>query len=300
MPQPTKAQKALLEAEAMDNEAVDVDDTDIPEPEYEIEAAPSAMATADPAAEANLAAVMADPTIQAAMAKMIDAAVAARMTQAAAPQSEMTQLVAMMGKMLEVNASQMPGYFKPLPQDVVESRLQGRVDMFTLLKSYKDAGTPPAYFVGPNGFYGGSVEYKDGEPIRMYLPPTEDMVPCFDDKGDPQAGFEAGSRAVKVLEAQRRWLGTPTRDIADQLSDALIESHNVGRSAVPMVGDETTIMPAGPVVAVDTDRRMSENKPAFAHMGETVMPTGGQPTSVLQGRGPKSGPAQGPSFVDAG
>ena len=248
-----------------------------------------------------LAALMANPDTASRVQAMIDAAVAKAVGERFVGQPNvetgaMAQLAASFEKMLQIQAMQMPGYFKPLPSDEVERRLEGRIEMFSLLAEYKKAGTPPCYFVGPNGFYAGAYKYEEGQPIRTYLPPPEDFDPNYTVHGDA----EGGMRARKVLDAQIKWLGGSTPHISDQVAEAERFAH----SGIPLVGDDRSVMPAGPVEVIEgATPRPRKAGPAFPDHGETVQePRRPQSMKPLPGDGgrirtPANAPV-GPAFVE--
>jgi hypothetical protein len=250
----------------------------------------SAIEGADERAD-PLAALMADPAMAARLAALIDVAVQARLGSAGQTSnttSEMGELAKTFGKMLEIQAMQMPGYYKPLPQEEVEKRLAGKVEFFALLERFKAAGTPPRYYVGPGKFYAGAVQHEDGMPIDTYLPPPEDFLPCYEGPG----GQAAGERAEQVMRAQMQWLGGPSPDIATRVSEAEAEAH---ARAIPLVGNEPPGPKPSPVQLVPGVKVREANvRPAFAAMGETVVPGMGAAT-LAQGRG---APARGPAFVE--
>ena len=164
------------------------------------------------AAPDPLAALLADPR----MAALLDAAVAARIAQMGAvtpaaglDASAFADLASTLKHMVEINAIQQPGYMKPLPAEEVDRRTAGKVEMFALLKHYREIGLAPAWIVGEEGFFecNNAEEFKPGAKIRMFMPPPEDFIP------DNEA-------AAKVMAAQMQWLGGPTPDIGETVEAA--------------------------------------------------------------------------------
>ncbi len=265
-------------------------------------AAPSLIEEAQPD---PLASLMADPVVAARLADLVNAAVAARMAQPAsaaspAPTAEFGDLVKALEKTLIAQAEQMPGYFKPLPAEEVARRARGKVEMFAMLESFKAAGTPPRYYVGANKFYAGCVQYEEGFPINTYLPPPEDFEPCYEpdrERGETYAqGREAGQRAERVLDAQLQWLGGHSPDIATRVSEAEAEHH---ARTIPLVGDEVAAAASRPVeIVAGITPRGADAKPAFAAMGETVVPGMGGVPIPPQAPGSRNAPARGPAFVE--
>ena len=240
-----------------------------------------------------VAALMANPVVAGRLQAMIDQAVTQRLASQPQGEGAMSALAASFEKMLQIQAMQMPGYFKPLPSDEVERRLAGRIEMFSLLEEYRKNETPPGYFVGPNGFYAGAYKYEEGEAILTYLPPPEDFDPNYAIHGNAEAGL----RARRVLDAQIKWLGGKTPHISHQVAEAERFSHQ----GIPLVGDDRTVMPAGPVEVVADARRARRTGPAFPDHGEisqerpaSMKPLPGDGGRVRQ---PASVPA-GPAFVE--
>jgi hypothetical protein len=177
------------------------------------------------AANAQIAAVISDPKF----AAIIDAAVTARVAQMSAPQGtvaapDMAQLMATFTKtiqhVLHVNAVQQPGYIPPLPAEEVDRRAQGFIEMMALLKDYKAKGMPPQYYVGPSLFYAGLQLYAEGDPVATYLPPVEDFTPINEE-------------GAKVHEAMMRYIGGPSQDIAERVSEAQLAA----KRALPIAED---------------------------------------------------------------
>lgn len=167
----------------------------------------------DEAPEADaLTAMLANP----AFAALIDAAVTARMAQMGAPaapaSSEAFQAFTQSIKhLIDTQAMQQPGYIKPLPSDEIDRRLAGKVEMDALLRRYEQAGTPPLWTVGEQGFFEctNALEFVEGEQIRTYLPPVEDFIPGNDE-------------ARQVHTAMMQWIGGPTPGIGEQVEAAMI------------------------------------------------------------------------------
>lgn len=232
-----------------------------------------------------LAALLADPTSAGKLAALIDAAVEARIARMApsAPMGEGTEafkaFLASIEKMLEMNAIQQPGYQKPMPPAELERRAAGYVEMTALLRGFREARTPPHYYVGENLFYTDCELIPAGEPVATYLPPVEDFEPINDE-------------ARQVMAAFRQWIGGATPGIGDQLAAAMAERRAgprlVGEGLADAVKDPAK---SGAVRLDNVKRKEIVRPPAFAHMGETVMPApGARPAERNQAAEPQVGP----------
>ena len=172
----------------------------------------------------DLNAMLANP----ALAKLIDAAVTARMAQLATPSATappasseaFTAFTETLKHLIDAQALQQPGYMKPLPADELDRRGAGQIEMRALLESYQKAQTPPLWQVGDGGFFEctNAMEFAPGDKIRTYLPPPEDFVPL-------------NAEARNVHAALMRWLGTPTASIGEQVEKAMREANQA-----PLVG----------------------------------------------------------------
>lgn len=178
------------------------------------------------AASDALAAMMANPKFTA----LLETAVAAKMAEfgsaaGASGEGQNSVVVAALKELsksfersLEIQASQQPGYTKPIPREVVESRAAGYVEMLALIKEYKAAGTPPTYILGDEGFHGPSVNgptlYLAGSEVDVYLPPAESFRPI-------------NEQARKVYAAMLQWIGGPSPEIGDRLVEAHAEAKRV-------------------------------------------------------------------------
>lgn len=188
-----------------------------------------------------LAALMNDPKF----AKLIDAAVTARMAQMGAIPTPSTQsedfkaFTAALAHLIEVNAMQQPGYSKPIPAEELDRRAAGCVEMKALLKNYEAQTNPPLYLLGAKFFEcTNAIMYEAGTQIRTYMPPAENWMP----QNEP---------AQKVYAAMFQWIGGKTPDIGDQLESAMIAS-----KGPPLVtGALNAAQRRGPVEVVDAPRQ---------------------------------------------
>lgn len=157
---------------------------------------------AAPLAQVDVQALLNHPDL----AKVIDAMVNQRLA-ALAPQTARSgeerafdAFLAKFDHMLEVQAEQRPGYIKPLSAEEVDSRRQGREDMFALLAEYRTANIWPEWLLGDeaNPYYGpspnGDILYEAGQKIASRRPPGEGWIAL----NEP---------AMKVYEAYKRWVG---------------------------------------------------------------------------------------------
>lgn len=165
---------------------------------------------------AALAALVANP----AFAKLIDAAVAARMAQLGAPAAAapanteaFSAFTETLKHLIDAQSMQLPGYQKPLPADEIDRRLRGKVEMLALLADYEKQGDAPLWEVGEGGFFEctNALEFGPGQLIRTFLPPPEDFVP-------------QNEAARKVHAAMMQWIGGPTPSIGEQVQAAHIAS----------------------------------------------------------------------------
>lgn len=167
-----------------------------------------------PSQDDAVAALLADPRFSG----LIEAAVAQRLGalsgQAPAPSgldpNAFDALAKTLGRMIEVNAMQQPGYIKPLPAGEVERRLDGKDQMEALLQNLQAQDTAPHYIVGEGGFFEctNAQEFSRGDEIRTYLPPPEDFV-------------AVNVEAKQVMAAQMQWLGGRTPSIGEQVEAAM-------------------------------------------------------------------------------
>ncbi len=170
----------------------------------------------------DLNAMLANP----AFAKLIDAAVTARMSQmgghsVSPAQSDQAAFVASLAHLIEVQAMQQPGYIKPLSAEEVDRRASGLVEMKSLLRKFENEGHPPLYLLGGDGFYEctNAIEFQAGDQIRTYLPPAESFIP-------------KNREAEEVYAAMLVWIGGPTPGIGEQVQAAMEAAHQ----APPLVG----------------------------------------------------------------
>lgn len=230
---------------------------------------------ADAPADA-IASMLANPALQ----SLIDAAVTARLAQMGAPAGQTTvsneafaQLAATLGRMIEVNAIQQPGYIKPLSADEVDRRTAGLVEMQALLERYEAEGTPPEYYVGEGGFFEctNALEFKEGQPVAMYLPPPEDFKPI-------------NKPARKVMAAMMQWIGGPTPEIGEQLKQAQIAA-----KAPPVLGAKNVAKPL--VQVLDIPEKSEKAADKRRQMGTLVPEV--REISMAQ----RAGEPTGPTFV---
>jgi hypothetical protein len=235
---------------------------------------------AAPSGAADLAALLQNPLLK----QLVDAAVAERMSQLAAPQlpndsSAFSDLAASLKHMVEINHMQQPGYIKPLAVDEIDRRAQGAVDMWALLKQFEAEGRAPLYTVGENGFFECSEaqEFGDGEQLRTFLPPPVDFTPENDE-------------AEAVHEAMMRWIGGENPDIGQRLRDAQLDA-----KLPPLVGGTPKAnIGNSPVIRVQRAPEMSRPaRPSRRTMGTVVPEPRGR---SVPGAAPEAAP-QGPTFV---
>lgn len=193
------------------------------------------------------------------MAAALDAAVTARLAQmgagsSPAPALGSDTLVAFtetIRHLIDTNAQQQPGYIKPLPAEEVDRRAAGRVEMFALLDHYKAINLPPAWIVGEDGFFecNNAQEFKQGDRIRMYIPPPE----SFTADNEP---------AASVMAAMMQWLGGSTPSIGEQLEAAEQAAHSrqgpIITGAIQPARNPSIVemVQAAPVVAPPSRRRV--------------------------------------------
>ncbi len=243
-----------------------------------------------------MAALLSDPRLGALIERAAEARVQQMLGQPkAAPATATTEfghLAKAFEEMLQLQAMQMPGYFKPLPAEEVQRRAAGTVEMMAILQEAKASGTPPQYYVGEGKFYAGSILYQPGEPLATYLPPPEDFVPCYDGPN----GSRGGPLAQRILDAQLVWLGGHSPDIATRVKEAEENAHNLG---MPLVGAEPTVA-AAPVERLDIAPKEQLQRTPFPNV-ETSGP-GIQGMHVPPATGPRtaqnSQPARGPAYVE--
>lgn len=185
-----------------------------------------------------VSAMLADPKF----AALVEQAVAARLSQigTAAPASgENSVVVAALKELsksfersLEIQASQQPGYTKPIPREEVERRAAGYVEMCALIEEYKAAGKVPVYILGEEGFHGPSANgptlYEGGSEIGCLLAPAESFTPV-------------NAEAKKVYAAMLQWIGGPSPEIGDRI----IEAHADAKRVV--IGGEEPVAPTSAV-----------------------------------------------------
>lgn len=202
------------------------------------------------AAPDALAALMKDPKF----AKLIDAAVQARMAQitpnSSAPSmqtDEFKQFIAQMGRMIEVQAIQQPGYIKPLSAEEMNSRIEGRAEMLALLGKFRTENRPPRYLLGSQFFESANaILYDEGQEIRTFLEPAETFQPLNDE-------------AAQVYGAMLQWLGGHTAEIGDQVAAAMAAAK--GKDAPLVTGTLTDSRHDLPVeVMAGAARNMRPNR----------------------------------------
>lgn len=233
----------------------------------------------DPDPQGALDALMANP----ALAKLIDAAVAARLAQmgapaaAAVPQSEaFTAFTETLKHLIDAQALQQPGYIKPLPAEELDRRAAGYVEMTALLERFQTANTPPLWMVGDNGFFEctNALEFQPGDEIRTYLPPAEDFIP-------------RNVQAEQVHAAMLQWIGGRTKSIGEQVEAAMIAAKQA-----PLISNVLqTVKPAGPVELVN--RPTEADLPSRKRRGMgTIVPERRDVSAAERMAGPA-----GPTFV---
>jgi len=213
-----------------------------------------------------LAALLADPRVAALIEKAVEARLGqmAETAAAAPPQANggpsndaFEMLAKTLGRLIEVNQAQQPGYIKPLPMEEVERRMQGKVDMDALLVKYEQMGLAPLYTVGESGFFecSNAAEFPPGMQIRTYLPPVEDFIP----ENEP---------AHAIMEAHSRWLGVPTAHIGEQV-EAFMKEMKAAQQ-VPLVSSSPT--PMGRPSKVEVVKPPPESAPRTRRVMGTVTP----------------------------
>ena len=239
-------------------------------------------APADP-----LEAILSDPR----MAKLLDAAVVARMAQLGAPQQSggsldnnaMVAFTETIRHLIDTNAEQRPGYIKPLPAEEVDRRAAGRVEMFALLKKYEQMGLAPAWIVGDGGFFEctNAQEFKPGAKIRTYLPPPEDFIP----DNEPAAAVHA---------AQLQWLGGRTPHISETVAEFEQARAAANKQGPLVTGAMQPSRTTGSVELVE-DAPLKP-APSRKRMMGTIAP---ERRDVSMADRAAGGLAQGPTFVGA-
>lgn len=184
-------------------------------------------------------------------AAQLDALVMARVAQmgiapSAGParSEEFSAFTETLKHLINVNASQQPGYQKPLPADEVDRRAAGYVEMTALLKTYEKEDNAPLYLLGDFFFEcTNAISFEPGQQIRTYLAPSESFIP----KNEP---------AEKVYAAMMQWIGGETPHIGDQVEAAMREAHKA-----PLVtGALNTVRPKGVVELVDAPKQDMNKK----------------------------------------
>lgn len=171
--------------------------------------------------------------------ELIERAVAARLAAvmgsgaqlpvAAGSDGAMHAVVAGIEKLVQMHATQQPGYARPLPAGVVEDREAGFAEMNTLLRKFQQSGFPddkPRYLLVNEPLFAGEIEYPPGATITTWLYPNEHMAPLND-------------AARLVHKAMMRWIGGPQEGIAERVARAEAE-----RNGRPMI-DNSPFKPAG-------------------------------------------------------
>lgn len=152
-----------------------------------------------------------------AFAAAVEAAVRLRLAESDAQPApakseagEFGKMLDTIGRMLEVQQIQIPGYIKPLSADEMDRRAGGLVEMHALLEQARIKNDPPRYILGDK-FYAGDILYDEGFEIRTYLPPAEHFRPENDS-------------GRKVYAAMMTWIGGPTPEIGEQIAQAMAAS----------------------------------------------------------------------------
>jgi hypothetical protein len=233
--------------------------------------------TAGDQSAAQMAALLANPAMQ----KLIDAAVAARLTQMGAPApvagsqtDQMAAFTASLAHLIEVQSMQQAGYIKPLSAAEVDSRAAGLVEMKALLKEFEAKGTPPEWIVGESGFFEctNALEFMPGQTIRTFLPPVEDFIPN-------------NAQAEKVQAAMLQWIGGHTPGIGEQVEAAM----RANNQSAPLVTG--TLQPHGqprPVELVASQAKAAPRK----RVAGSIVPERHDVSLAERASGP-----QGPVFV---
>lgn len=232
-----------------------------------------------------MAALMGDPRF----AALIEAAVAQRLAAmggapapaaAALNPDAFATLAQTLGRMIEVNAMQQPGYIKPLPAADIERRLAGKIEMDALLEDFQRKGTAPHWVVGEGGFFEctNAQEFNQGDELRTYLPPPEDFVPLNDE-------------ARRVQAAQMQWLGGRTPSIGEQVEAAM-----QARNSAPLVMG--SLQPDPKPSRVELVKRTDGNTTSGGKKRRT-MGTVVQEARDVSLADRAAGVAQGPVFVGA-
>ena len=246
------------------------------------------------AGDGSFEALLNDPR----MAKLLDAAVAARMAQmgvgangGSMSSDTLTAFTETIRHLIDTQAEQRPGYIKPLPAAEVDRRAAGFVEMNALLRDYQAKDdeltrrglTPihaPLWTVGEGGFFEctHAQEFEPGARIRTYLPPPEDFIP-------------ENESASKVQAAVFQWLGDRTPHIGDQLEAA----QRAAKALPPLVmSGPDAAPPRGLVELVDPPKTTANTRRRRA-MG-TIVPEGREISLAERAAG---GPV-GPSFQNVG
>lgn len=231
-----------------------------------------------PAPVDQMSALLADPR----MAAMLDQLVAqrvAQMTVAASAPSEsgaMAELAKTLGRMIELQAIQQPGYQKPLSAEEMESRLAGKVQMDSLMAHYRNIGLTPKYTVGDGGFFEctNAIEIAPGSEVRTFLPPPEDFIA----ENEP---------AIEIMAAQRKWLGVATAHIGDQVEAAMKAAKG------PMFIDNVPTAAAKPGLVEITKQPPEKASKTRRSMGSIVR----EPVEITMAE--RAAGPQGPVFADA-
>lgn len=151
------------------------------------------------------------------MARLIDAAVNQRlaaMGHGVSQTAGQEAVVAGIEKLINMTASQQPGYSRPLPSEEVERRADGFIEMNALIAECKQSGTKPRYRLVNEPLFAGEIEYRPGSEIETLLYPNEHMQPM-------------NEQARLVHLAMMKWIGGPQLGIGERV--AMAEAERAGR-----------------------------------------------------------------------
>lgn len=218
-----------------------------------------------------LSVLMANPDF----AKVIDAAVAARLAQMSAPvaqadnrSEDFKAFTATLTHLIEIQSMQQAGYVKPIPAAEIDRRAAGLIEMKALLEKYEAAGDAPLYLLGDFFFEcTNALSFEAGQQIRTYLPPAEHFVP-------------QNEAARKVYAAMLQWIGGHTPHIGDLVEAAERESR------IPVVGSALVPQKKALVEAIDAPKQDMGRK----RVAGTIVP---------ERHGAATGQPLGPVFVGA-